>query len=634
MLEKPFVAMLTSFLSTYVDDLNSKQLQVNLWSGRVTLEHVRLKHDALLQLGLPLSVEQSVIRRLEVVVPWSNIQTKSPVVTINGVDIICSPAASHSARGDAETKADVLQRFEASREMAEKEARGSSSTFVARLRDSWLKNMVLNISNINISVVLPLRSSQRRSAGSSSASGHHHRHLVTVSIASLVLQHMDGNWTAVPDRQPREGISRRMFSFTGFAVQLVHQVDEQTVDAAGAANILQPVSFECKMQFHEPSSLPSTNDRRSQPLAEALRAADIHCPSLGLNLSHDHMCLLLTAVAFWEQSKQLAAIVAQRPRVPCRGKANCVAWLRYIVLSVRRVQYFEHKKQQIERGRTMLERDYLAMHKAKATSAASAAGGAGRSAPLPLRGLSEEYYKVIEAVLPVTRLLELRRRAYAETQQSSTGTSDDDDQDDESISPGSTAPADKSAAANSGWFGWMWRSKKATAPDSASVAKGSPLDVVLSKAAPERRVKFSTGSASIILVQVDGEVARLSVHEATAELDQSPTIVKGSIRLSRLSVTDPSASSADRSGILSTPQHEDFVAIEGLRRVGTQGIVRGKVSAVRVVVRDDFASRMLRYLSLPAAVWTVTLNERIGMREAPRMKSPQPAADSTLSPDS
>ena len=634
MLEKPFVAMLTSFLSTYVDDLNSKQLQVNLWSGRVTLEHVRLKHDALLQLGLPLSVEHSVIRRLEVVVPWSNIQTKSPVVTINGVDIICSPAASHSARGDAETKADVLQRFEASREMAEKEARGSSSTFVARLRDSWLKNMVLNISNINISVVLPLRSSQRRSAGSSSASGHHHRHLVTVSIASLVLQHMDGNWTAVPDRQPREGISRRMFSFTGFAVQLVHQVDEQTVDAAGAANILQPVSFECKMQFHEPSSLPSTNDRRSQPLAEALRAADIHCPSLGLSLSHDHMCLLLTAVAFWEQSKQLAAIVAQRPRVPCRGKANCVAWLRYIVLSVRRVQYFEHKKQQIERGRTMLERDYLAMHKAKATSAASAAGGAGRSAPLPLRGLSEEYYKVIEAVLPVTRLLELRRRAYAETQQSSTGTSDDDDQDDESISPGSTAPADKSAAANSGWFGWMWRSKKATAPDSASVAKGSPLDVVLSKAAPERRVKFSTGSASIILVQVDGEVARLSVHEATAELDQSPTIVKGSIRLSRLSVTDPSASSADRSGILSTPQHEDFVAIEGLRRVGTQGIVRGKVSAVRVVVRDDFASRMLRYLSLPAAVWTVTLNERIGMREAPRMKSPQPAADSTLSPDS
>ena len=56
MLEGVLASILNRFLASYVDGLNTNQLNVAIWSGDVKLRNLRLKRSALDKLRLPLVV--------------------------------------------------------------------------------------------------------------------------------------------------------------------------------------------------------------------------------------------------------------------------------------------------------------------------------------------------------------------------------------------------------------------------------------------------------------------------------------------------------------------------------------------------------------------------------------------------
>lgn len=69
MLEGVLAGVLNRFLAAYVDGLNTKQLNVGIWSGDVTLRNLRLKPSALDPLKLPIDVREGYLGQLTLSIP-------------------------------------------------------------------------------------------------------------------------------------------------------------------------------------------------------------------------------------------------------------------------------------------------------------------------------------------------------------------------------------------------------------------------------------------------------------------------------------------------------------------------------------------------------------------------------------
>lgn len=71
MLESVLAGVLNRFLSAYVDNLNTGQLNVGIWSGDVKLRNLRLKKEALDKFRLPVDVIEGYLGDLTLSIPWS-----------------------------------------------------------------------------------------------------------------------------------------------------------------------------------------------------------------------------------------------------------------------------------------------------------------------------------------------------------------------------------------------------------------------------------------------------------------------------------------------------------------------------------------------------------------------------------
>ena len=60
------VSVIAGHLDQFVVDLDRELLRVALWNGRVTLESVRIKPEALAGLGLPVKLIEGSIQKLEI----------------------------------------------------------------------------------------------------------------------------------------------------------------------------------------------------------------------------------------------------------------------------------------------------------------------------------------------------------------------------------------------------------------------------------------------------------------------------------------------------------------------------------------------------------------------------------------
>ncbi|XP_072752571.1 intermembrane lipid transfer protein VPS13A [Anoplolepis gracilipes] len=94
MFEGAIAAFLNRLLGRYVEDLDTEQFNVGIFSGDTCLTDLKLKPEALYQLGLPIRIEIGLIGKIILKIPWSGLFSQPIVICIEDIYAVAVPALS------------------------------------------------------------------------------------------------------------------------------------------------------------------------------------------------------------------------------------------------------------------------------------------------------------------------------------------------------------------------------------------------------------------------------------------------------------------------------------------------------------------------------------------------------------
>ncbi|RZC42308.1 vacuolar protein sorting-associated protein 13D [Asbolus verrucosus] len=204
MLEGLAAWILNNYLGKYVENLNTDQLSIALLSGKVELENLPLKKDALRHLGLPIEIKAGFIGKVKLQIPVRQIRSAPWVIAIEQLYLVASPLpvdeviliivnwdAESEELSAQELKLSSLDTIEA-RWRLETEARDSSSTYYASSYSSWLSFGAGLVSDIIENLQLKIQDVHVRYEDSVSIPGKCMAFGVTME--SLSAQSCDANW--------------------------------------------------------------------------------------------------------------------------------------------------------------------------------------------------------------------------------------------------------------------------------------------------------------------------------------------------------------------------------------------------------------------------------------------------------
>ena len=88
--------LLREHVGKYIN-VDPDNVAVSLWSGKVELENLALKTDALQALNLPVKVVDGRVRKLSLAIPWSKLSTEAVVLSIEDIFCTVEPSVSYQA---------------------------------------------------------------------------------------------------------------------------------------------------------------------------------------------------------------------------------------------------------------------------------------------------------------------------------------------------------------------------------------------------------------------------------------------------------------------------------------------------------------------------------------------------------
>lgn len=88
MLESLVVSILNKFLSDFIENLDSDQLDISLFSGDVLLENLTVKRTILDNMPLPFKLHFGRVGKIKVDVPVTAISSKPLKIEISDVFVI------------------------------------------------------------------------------------------------------------------------------------------------------------------------------------------------------------------------------------------------------------------------------------------------------------------------------------------------------------------------------------------------------------------------------------------------------------------------------------------------------------------------------------------------------------------
>ncbi|CAF0751812.1 unnamed protein product [Rotaria sordida] len=159
--ENLVVYLLDKYLGDYIENLDTKKLKIDIWSGNVVLENLYLKSNALADLNLPVTVSIGYLQKLTLQVPWKNLYTHPTKATIDGLFLLVVPKtevqydAQREENEQHEAKMKEVRQVEELRKQKEaeknaKETGKTNDTFVERMQLQIIRNLELSIRNIHI----------------------------------------------------------------------------------------------------------------------------------------------------------------------------------------------------------------------------------------------------------------------------------------------------------------------------------------------------------------------------------------------------------------------------------------------------------------------------------------------------
>ncbi|KAG7298889.1 hypothetical protein JYU34_017346 [Plutella xylostella] len=96
MFEGVVAGFLNRLLGKYVEDLNTEDLNVGIFSGSVLLTDLKLKPEALFELDLPIDVKIGTVGRISIQIPWSSLQRAPVSVVVEDVLLLVAPSVSNT----------------------------------------------------------------------------------------------------------------------------------------------------------------------------------------------------------------------------------------------------------------------------------------------------------------------------------------------------------------------------------------------------------------------------------------------------------------------------------------------------------------------------------------------------------
>ncbi|XP_064292158.1 intermembrane lipid transfer protein VPS13A-like [Plodia interpunctella] len=152
MFEGAVAGILNRLLGKYVQDLDTENLNVGIFSGSVNLTDLKLKPEALYELDLPIDVKIGTIGRINLQIPWAGLYTQPVIVHVEDVLVLVGPAISNSCfdperekRLMRAAKRKILQDLE-----AESEILKGPQNFFEHLFTAIVNNLQIYVRNVHV----------------------------------------------------------------------------------------------------------------------------------------------------------------------------------------------------------------------------------------------------------------------------------------------------------------------------------------------------------------------------------------------------------------------------------------------------------------------------------------------------
>lgn len=139
--------VISHFFVGYIDKINSSQLELEIWNGKVRLENVQIVPNALASHQLPFTVKHGTIGSISLVLPWNRLSSQPCVVDINDIFIVATVSGNVIISKDLEAKQDISKLYKDEDSVSES---GSISSLLSKVID----NIQFHIKNLHIRIEL------------------------------------------------------------------------------------------------------------------------------------------------------------------------------------------------------------------------------------------------------------------------------------------------------------------------------------------------------------------------------------------------------------------------------------------------------------------------------------------------
>eukprot|EP00808_Paulinella_micropora_P013263 g68077.t1 len=153
MLESLVTSLLNQYLGMFIEGLDPEQLQMNVWSGEVDLQNLKLKSSCLDQLHLPIKLKAGSVGRLRLALNWAKLSSEPVKVELSDIYLISELEKVHTfeeavertnALQDKLMKLKAMEEFELSFGDVK-----TDDSFVAALSQKIIDNLQISVKRVH-----------------------------------------------------------------------------------------------------------------------------------------------------------------------------------------------------------------------------------------------------------------------------------------------------------------------------------------------------------------------------------------------------------------------------------------------------------------------------------------------------
>ena len=153
-MNKAVSKLINKYLGDWIENLNSDQLDISLFSGKIVLENLKVKNDIFQLLGIPFELQHGTIGRIKLNIPWGKLRSKPLEIEISEICAFVTPvhpstwSESSVRENTLKSKFATLDRFDAMQDSEIKEV--NAPGFFERWITKIIENVQLTIEKVYI----------------------------------------------------------------------------------------------------------------------------------------------------------------------------------------------------------------------------------------------------------------------------------------------------------------------------------------------------------------------------------------------------------------------------------------------------------------------------------------------------